>query len=180
MHRLLEDSGFPGMRVLEFAFDTRDGSGATYLPFAYPTNCIAYVGTHDNDTALGWLETAPADDVALAREYLHLDPAEGEGWGMMRAIWASAADTAVVQMQDLLGLGSEARINTPSTLGGNWIWRARPGFASRELAQRVHRQMELYRRLPPIKVVPDEYEHRNAVPVGGAGILNKRLSRFYQ
>lgn len=157
VHRLLEESGFPGMRVLEFAFDTRDGSGATYLPFAYPTNCIAYVGTHDNDTALGWLETAPADDVALAREYLHLDPAEGEGWGMMRAIWASAADTAVVQMQDLLGLGSEARINTPSTLGGNWIWRARPGFASRELAQRVHRQMELYRRLPPIKVVPDEY-----------------------
>lgn len=157
VHRLLEESGFPGMRVLEFAFDTRDGSGATYLPFAYPTNCIAYVGTHDNDTALGWLETAPADDVALAREYLHLDPAEGEGWGMMRAIWASAADTAVVQMQDLLGLGSEARINTPSTLGGNWVWRARPGFASRELAQRVHRQMELYRRLPPIKVVPDEY-----------------------
>lgn len=157
VHRLLEESGFPGMRVLEFAFDTRDGSGAAYLPFAYPTNCIAYVGTHDNDTALGWLETAPADDVALAREYLHLDPAEGEGWGMMRAIWASAADTAVVQMQDLLGLGSEARINTPSTLGGNWVWRARPGFASRELAQCVHRQMELYRRLPPIKVVPDEY-----------------------
>ena len=179
VHRLLEDSGFPGMRVLEFAFDTRDGSGANYLPFSYPTNSIAYVGTHDNDTALGWLETAPAGDVALAREYLHLDPAEGEGWGMMRAIWASPADTAVVQMQDLLGLGSEARINTPSTLGGNWVWRARPGFASRRLAERVHRQMELYRRLPPIKVVPDEYSSGDVAPAGGAGGMKKLLSRFY-
>ena len=148
VYQLLEDSGFPGMRVLEFAFDTRDGTGSAYLPYRYPTNCVAYVGTHDNDTALGWLETAPAEDAALAREYLHLDPAEGEGWGMMRAIWASAADLAVVQMQDLLGLGSEARINTPSTLGKNWLWRALPGFDSDELAARVHRQMELYHRLP--------------------------------
>ena len=178
VHRLLEDSGFPGMRVLEFAFDTRDGTGVAYLPFSYPTNCIAYVGTHDNDTALGWLETAPAKDVALAREYLHLDPSEGEGWGMMRAIWASPADTAVVQMQDLLGLGSDARINTPSTLGGNWVWRARPGFASRELADRVRRQMELYHRLPPIKVVPDEYARRDAAPVGGAGIMRTGQFRF--
>ena len=136
------------------------------------------MGTHDNDTALGWLETAPAKDVALAREYLHLDPAEGEGWGMMRAIWASPADTAVVQMQDLLGLGSDARVNTPSTLGGNWVWRARPGFASRELADRVRRQMELYHRLPPIKVVPDDYARRDAAPVGGAGIMRTGQFRF--
>ena len=149
VRQLLADSGFPGMRVLEFAFDSRDGTGEAYLPFAYPTGSVAYVGTHDNDTALGWLETAPAGDVALAREYLHLDPAEGEGWGMMRGIWASPADLAVVQMQDLLGLGSEARINTPSTLGGgNWCWRAEPGFATHELAARIHRQMELYHRLP--------------------------------
>ena len=149
VRQLLADSGFPGMRVLEFAFDSRDGTGEAYLPFAYPTGSVAYVGTHDNDTALGWLKTAPAGDVALAREYLHLDPAEGEGWGMMRGIWASPADLAVVQMQDLLGLGSEARINTPSTLGGgNWCWRAEPGFATHELAARIHRQMELYHRLP--------------------------------
>ena len=148
VHKLLADSGFPGMRVLEFAFDTRDGTGSEYLPYAYPTNCVAYVGTHDNDTALGWLETAPIDDVRLAREYLHLDASEGEGWGMMRAIWASAADLAIVQMQDLLGLGSEARMNTPSTLGNNWCWRAKPGFDSPELAARVRRQMKLYRRLP--------------------------------
>lgn len=148
VRRLLADSGFPGMRVLEFAFDTRDGTGSEYLPYAYPTNCVAYVGTHDNDTALGWLDTAPIDDARLAREYLRLNASEGEGWGMMRAIWSSAADLAIVQMQDLLGLGSEARMNTPSTLGNNWCWRALPGFDSPKLAARVRRQMKLYRRLP--------------------------------
>ncbi|HIZ46085.1 MAG TPA: 4-alpha-glucanotransferase [Candidatus Olsenella pullistercoris] len=149
VRQLLADSGYPGMRVLEFAFDTRDGTGAEYLPFAYPANSVAYVGTHDNDTALGWLETAPVADARLAREYLHLDAAEGEGWGMMRGIWASAADLAVVQMQDLLGLGSEARLNTPSTLGGaNWCWRALPGFASEALAERVRHQLAIYHRLP--------------------------------
>ena len=148
VHEMLAASGFPGMKVLQFAFDSRDGGDGAYLPYTYSRNSVAYVGTHDNDTALGWLASAPAGDVALAREYLHLDPAEGEGWGMMRAIWASASDLAVVQMQDLLGLGSEARMNTPSTLGGNWCWRARAGFDSADLAQRLHRQLELYRRLP--------------------------------
>ena len=148
VRQLLADTGFPGMKILEFAFDTRDGGGAAYLPFSYPANCVAYVGTHDNDTALGWLQSALPADVAHAREYLRLDPAEGEGWGFMQAIWASPADLAVVQMQDLLGLGSEARINTPSTIGGNWRWRARPGFASADLASRIHRQLELYYRLP--------------------------------
>ena len=148
VRKLLADTGYPGMKILEFAFDSRDGGGAAYLPFSYPTNCVAYVGTHDNDTALGWLETALPNDVATAREYLHLDPAEGEGWGFMRAIWASPANLAIVQMQDLLDLGSEARINVPSTLGNNWCWRAKPGFDNDELAQRIHRQLELYYRLP--------------------------------
>lgn len=148
VHRLLADTGYPGMKVLEFAFDSRDGGGVLYQPHAYPRNCIAYVGTHDNDTALGWLESADAGDVALAREYLHLDPCEGEGWGMMRAIWSSVADTAIVQMQDVLEMGGSARINTPSTVGGNWCWRALPGFATEAMAERLHRQMELYGRLP--------------------------------
>ena len=112
------------------------------------------MGTHDNDTALGWLATAAAADVALAREYLHLDPAEGENWGMMRAVWGSAAGCAIVQMQDLLGLGTEARMNTPSTLGGNWQWRALPGFDSPALAKRLRRQMELYERLAPAAAAP--------------------------
>ena len=151
VQKLLEDTGYPGMKVLEFAFDSRDGGGRVYQPHNYPAHCVAYVGTHDNDTALGWLSTARPEDVALAREYLHLDPAEGENWGMMRAIWSSAAGCAIVQMQDLLGLGSEGRMNTPSTLGGNWQWRALPGFDSPALARRVRRQMELYERLPEEK-----------------------------
>ena len=156
VHQLLSDTGYPGMKVLEFAFDSRDGGGRTYQPHNFPKNCVAYVGTHDNDTALGWLAEADPADVALAREYLHLDKAEGENWGMMRAIWASTADWAVVQMQDLLDLGNEARMNTPSTLGGNWQWRAQSGFDSPALAKRLRRQMELYERLPAVKTSTDK------------------------
>lgn len=107
-----------------------------YQPHNYPVNCVAYVGTHDNETALGWLEEVSAEDAALAREYLHLDREEGENWGMMRGIWSSPAGYAIVQMQDILGLGREGRINTPSTLGrqlavessAGLLWR-RPGGA---------------------------------------------------
>ena len=156
VQKLLADTGYPGMKVLQFAFDSRDGSGRVYQPHNYPANCVAYVGTHDNDTALGWLATAEAADTALAREYLHLDPAEGENWGMMRAVWSSTANCAIVQMQDLLGLGNEGRMNTPSTLGGNWQWRALPGFASPALAARLRRQMELYERLPAAQAAVPE------------------------
>lgn len=152
VYRLLSDTGYPGMKVLQFAFDSRDGGGSLYRPHNYTPHCVAYVGTHDNDTALGWLRTADAGDVALAREYLHLDAAEGEGWGMMRAIWSSVADLSIVTMQDVLGLGSDARINTPSTLGGNWCWRALPGYATEQVARRLHRAMELYGRLPKAEV----------------------------
>lgn len=148
VHRLRDETGFPGMKVLEFAFDSRDKEGPAYLPHNYPVNCVVYVGTHDNEPAMGWLVTARPEDVAYAREYLHLDGEEGENWGMMRTVWASVGRCVVVQIQDVLGLGSEARMNTPSTLGRNWTWRAREGFDSPELAAKLHRQMELYGRLP--------------------------------
>lgn len=147
VHKLLADTGYPGMRVLEFAFDSRDGSGSLYLPHNYVQKCIAYVGTHDNETALGWLATAPADDTAFAREYLHLTAEEGENWGMMRALWSSVADCTVVQMQDVLGIGVEGRINRPATLGNNWIWRLPDNYASPGLIQRLARNMELYGRV---------------------------------
>lgn len=146
--RLREETGLPGMRVLEFAFDSVDGSGSVYLPHSYPRDCVAYVGTHDNDTALGWLSAASPDDVARARDYLGLNEREGEGWGMMRGIWSSVADTAIVQMQDVLRLGGEARMNVPSTVGQNWKWRAPAHYATPELAQRLRRQMELCDRAP--------------------------------
>ena len=124
------------------------------------------------------MASAPRKEAAFAKAYLRLTKGEGYHWGMMRSAWAPPAELAVMQMQDLLGLGSEARMNTPSTLGGNWVWRARPGFASRELAERVRHQMELYHRLPPIKVVPDDYARRGAAPVSGAGIMRTGQFRF--
>lgn len=145
VHRLLKDSGYPGMKVLEFAFDSRDGGGRGYQPHNIPVNSIAYVGTHDNATAMGWLEDADPADVAYAREYLGLVEGE-ENWGLMRGIWSSPAEVAVVQMQDLLGLGAEGRINVPSTLGGNWCWRMEAGAATPELAERLAHLMDVYER----------------------------------
>ena len=143
---LLKQCGYPGMKVLEFAFDSRDGGD--YRPHSYPKNCIAYVGTHDNEPVNGWMETAAPEDVARAVRYLNLTKKEGYHWGMMRGIWSSAADLAVVQAQELLGLGHESRMNTPSTLGGNWCWRAEPGVFNTRLAKKLHSEMELYGRLP--------------------------------
>ncbi|MDJ1121786.1 4-alpha-glucanotransferase [Olsenella sp. YH-ols2217] len=146
--QLLADSGYPGMKVLEFAFDSRDGGGRGYQPHNIPSHSVAYVGTHDNPTALGWFEEAELEDAAYAKAYLGLNEDEGYHWGMMRGIWASPADLAVVQAQDLLGLGSEGRMNVPSTLGGNWTWRLLPGQLDDELAAKVARCMDLYERAP--------------------------------
>ncbi len=147
VRELLRETGYPGMKVLELAFDSRDPAPG-YLPHCYPANCVAYPGTHDNDTIQGWLASAAPEDAAFAKAYLRLSKREGYHWGMMRAAWASPADLAVIQAQDLLGLGSEARMNTPSTLGGNWQWRALPGSFSPRLARRLRRETEVYQRLP--------------------------------
>ena len=146
VNALLKECGYPGMKVLEFAFDSRDGGD--YRPHSYPNNCIAYVGTHDNEPVNGWMETAAPEDVERAVRYLNLTKKEGFHWGMMRGVWSSVADLAVVQAQDVLGLGHESRMNTPSTLGGNWCWRAEPGVFNSRLARRLHGLMELYGRLP--------------------------------
>ena len=146
VRELLRETGYPGMKVLELAFDSRDPAPG-YLPHCYPANCVAYPGTHDNDTILGWLAHADPKDAAFAKAYLRLNRREGYHWGMMRAAWASPADLAVMQAQDLLGLGSEARMNTPSTLGGNWQWRLPAEGWGAELAEKLHREMETYQRL---------------------------------
>lgn len=144
---LLAQTGFPGMKVLELGFDSRD-TGSGYLPHTYPRNCVVYTGTHDNDTVQGWMAHAPREDVARATAYLRLNEAEGYHWGMMRSAWGSVADLAIMQMQDLLGLGSEARINTPSTMGDNWTWRCRPGVFTDQLADTLRAETEQYGRLP--------------------------------
>ncbi len=147
VRKMLRQSGFPGMKVLQFAFDSRD-AGSDYLPHCYKPNCVVYTGTHDNDTILGWMKTAPRKDVQFAKEYLRLNSREGYNWGMMRSAWASPADLAVMQMQDLLGLDGRARMNTPSTLGNNWQWRVLPGSYGEKLSRRLYREMRVYQRLP--------------------------------
>ena len=143
--KLLKDSGFPGMKVVQFAFDSREDSD--YLPHNYPKNCVVYTGTHDNDTVMGWMKTAPKSAVKFAKEYLNLTKEEGYNWGMMRAAWSSVADMAIVPMQDILGPGSEARINTPSTIGENWKWRATADQIDNSIAKKLRKCMKMYARL---------------------------------
>ncbi len=147
VHRLLDESGFPGMKVFELGFDSRDTNGNGYLPHNFIPECIAYAGTHDNDTIMGWMSSADKVDTDWAKEYMHLTEEEGYNWGMMRTLWSTVANTTIVQAQDLLGLGSEARMNEPSTVGRNWQWRALPGVFTRELADRLLAFMKLYERV---------------------------------
>lgn len=154
VRQLLKDSGFPGMKVIQFAFDSREGSD--YLPHTYPNDCVVYTGTHDNDTVLGWMKTAPKASVKFAKEYLNLTEEEGYNWGMMRAAWSSVADMAIVPMQDLIGLGSEARINTPSTLGNNWKWRATQEQITNALAKKLYRCMQMYGRCNQVEATDME------------------------
>ena len=144
---LLASTGYPGMKLLQFALD----SDGCYAPHQYPRNCVVYPGTHDNDTILGWLDSLPPHDYDFIRRYFRLNESEGFHWGLMRAGWASVADLAIMQMQDLLGLGSEGRVNTPSTLGCNWLWRLLPGQITTELAEQIRADMALYQRLPSVK-----------------------------
>ena len=143
--QLLEDSKLPGMKVLEFAFDSREPSN--YLPHTYPRNCVCYVGTHDNATVMGWKDEADPDDLKMAYRYLGLNDEEGFHWGIIRGGMSSVADLFVTQMQDFLALGAEARMNTPGLLGGNWQWRMSEGAATQELAETIHEYCRIYGRL---------------------------------
>ena len=149
VENLLRESGYPGMKVLQFAFDAREPSGNGYLPYRYLPNCIVYTGTHDNDTVLGWMQSANPDDVALAKEYFHIIEGSQSVWEWIRGAFSSVADTAIIPMQDYLQLGSSARINTPSTLGGlNWCWRMENGSCTASLAQKIASLTQCYGRTP--------------------------------
>ncbi len=141
-----EATGYPGMRVMQFCFDARDSSNA--LPHDFEINAIVYTGTHDNATTRGWLEEEiQEEDFALARDYLGLTEEEGLVAGIIRGAMATACAIAVIPMQDHLNLGNEARMNTPSTLGGNWRWRMSQNALTEDLARRIHHQTEVFRRL---------------------------------
>jgi 4-alpha-glucanotransferase len=137
-------SGYPGMKVLQFAFDSKEESD--YLPHNYDKNCIVYTGTHDNDTVNGWLKNTNAQDVAFAVEYLRLNEEEGENWGFICGALSSVGVLAVAQMQDYLGLSDTARMNIPSTLGGNWQWRVKKEALSDELSEKINKITKLYGR----------------------------------
>jgi len=134
----------PGMKVLEFAFDPREESD--YLPHNYDQNFVAYTGTHDNDTIMGWWQVMGKDEKDFAIDYLNLNKYEGYHWGFIRGIWSSTAYLAIAQMQDFLGLDSKARMNYPSTLGGNWMWRITSRDLSGRLAKKINHITKLYGR----------------------------------
>ena len=146
--------GFPGMAILQFAFG-KDPQAESFRPHSYGRDTVAYTGTHDNDTAMGWWLGGPGrtarteDDVArekaFAREYLGTDGRE-MSWDLVRAVLASVADTAIAPLQDVLSLGTEARMNEPGTLGGNWRWRVREEQLSPDVAGRLARLTRIYGR----------------------------------
>ena len=154
VEQLRDECGFPGMRVLQFAF----GSDAKNinLPHNYHSRVVAYTGTHDNDTTLGWFRsfgsessTRTAEQIESERDFClkYLDTNGDEiHWDFIRAVFASVANTAVVPMQDLLGLGSEARMNLPNSNTANWRWRFKASDLSNELSTRLRQLTELYGR----------------------------------
>ena len=146
VHKLLKATKFPGMKVLQFAFDSSLKS--EYLPHNFHKNCIVYTGTHDNDTILGWEKSGPEDEVELAHRYLNCPSNNGFNWAMIRAALMSVADTCILMIGDIIGLDSSARINTPSTLGGNWQWRIKGECINDWLAEIIYTFTEIYGRLP--------------------------------
>ena len=143
--KLLEDTGYPGMKVLQFAFDANGES--IYLPHNYDHNCVVYTGTHDNETTAGWITTRTEQDRDFLERYLNRKSDEDLCWELIRTAAASVADIAIIPMQDYLALGNEARINTPSTLGDNWKWRMSKGAATDELAEKIYGLTKMYGRL---------------------------------
>nr|WP_296093845.1 4-alpha-glucanotransferase [uncultured Dorea sp.] len=138
---LVRDSGFPGMKVLEFAFDSRDsGCANDYLPHNYPENSVAYTGTHDNETLVGWWGSISKEEQKLTREYLcdTYTPEKELYKSLISLVMRSAAKLCVIPMQDYLGLDNRYRMNTPSTVGTNWKWRIRKNQLSVKLQKEIH------------------------------------------
>ena len=168
VHQLLAESGLPGMKVLEFAFDPREPS--SYLPHTYGRNCVCYVGTHDNETLVQWEETVDREHIRFAREYLGLAPRQKLNQAMIRAGMQSVADLFIVPMQDLLELGAQARMNAPGTDWGNWRWRMLPGAFDEALCRRLGRWTEIYGRAAAPEASAPAAGREPAGPLGESGV----------
>ena len=143
VEELSDSLKFPGMRILQYAF----GGDAhnDYLPHNYIENCVAYTGTHDNATAVGWFKKAIPHEPEFCLRYLN-SSGEEIYWDFIRVIWESVADTAIEPMQDLLGLDNDARMNLPASKSGNWNWRCKYADFSPELAGKLRDLTEIYGR----------------------------------
>jgi len=152
---LRDQLGFPGMRVLQFAFGT-DPKADDYKPHNYIRNCVAYTGTHDNNTTVGWFKGIDVEDSTQSREEreterrLALKYAGTDGhemnWDFIRLAFMSVADTAIIPMQDVLGLGSEARMNLPGIAEGNWCWRFVPDMLTEQIKAKLSELTAIYGR----------------------------------
>jgi len=142
---LQDEFGYPGMKVLQFAFGA--GPSDAFLPHNYSPDCVAYTGTHDNDTVTGWYQvTSTQEERAYARRYMNSDGSD-IAWDMIRLAWASVANTAMTTAQDLLSLGHEARMNLPGTVGPpNWTWRLRNGDLTRDIIHHLREMTATYGR----------------------------------
>lgn len=150
VRKLVYESGFPGMKVLEFAFDSRDsGSANDYLPHNYIENSVAYTGTHDNETICGWFESISKAEQQMAREYLcdFYTPKKQLYQAFLALVMRSNAKTCIIPMQDYLGYDNQCRINTPSTVGKNWKWRLTKVELSKELQEEIYNRTKRYGRI---------------------------------
>lgn len=146
VRKLLKDSQYPGMKVLQFAFDYTPEND--YLPHNYEKNCVVYTGTHDNDTTVGWFNMRPASGKIFPLNYVERTEQESQNihWDFIRLAMSSVANLCIIPMQDCLGLGGEARINTPSTLGLNWKWRLKKDEITDEITSKLRTLSGLYGR----------------------------------
>ncbi|MBE7016367.1 MAG: 4-alpha-glucanotransferase, partial [Ruminococcaceae bacterium] len=141
VYKLLKDSGLAGMKVLQFAFDPYNDN--PYLPYNYPENCVAYTGTHDNDTLVGWYENETNKE--FIRDYLNVATDEYVPVAMVRTVLASRAKIAIIPIQDYLGYGK--RMNTPSTANEeNWSWRMKDGALHEGVKYHINHLTKLYKR----------------------------------
>lgn len=141
---MLDKFGFPGMKVLEFSFDSRDNDGGE--PYNFPVNSVCYVGTHDNSTALGFLKEAEKNDLRYCKDYLNINTNKNFNWSLLKAGMESNSILFIGQMQDYLGLDDSARMNIPGTLGNNWNWQMDNDVLTKKLARKISKYTKMYGR----------------------------------
>lgn len=148
VREMVKQSGFPNMKVLEFAFDARDSGGSEYLPHNYPENCVAYTGTHDNQTIRSWFQIITEEERQMVRDYTsdRYTPDEKIGKTMIGILMRSRANLCMIPLQDYLGLDDNSRMNTPSTVGENWRWRMKKNALQPELKEEILRLTTLCQR----------------------------------